>query len=209
MALRAVRLHTPHILEDIVVLLCYIAWGIVRLRYAGMDLSQIVTTSALITAVVAFAMQDTLGNLLGGVALELDASLNVGDWVRVDDVEGQVIDIRWRSTSIQTRNWDTVVVPNSQLMRNKFTIHGRRKGAAVQWRRWIWFNVDYTAPPARVIETVETAIRAALISHVGHATRRRSVIEPDLRRNTRANRPSEPGAVLIEHGYCAMRCATG
>ena len=165
-ALRAVRLHPPRILEDILVMLGYIAWGMVRLRYAGLDLSQIVTTSALITAVVAFAMQDTLGNLLGGVALELDASLSVGDWVRVDDVEGQVVDIRWRSTSIQTRNWDTVVVPNSQLMRNRFTIHGRRKGAAAQWRRWIWFNVDYTAPPARVIDAVETAIRTALISHV-------------------------------------------
>ena len=165
-ALRAVQLHPPRIVEDILVMLGYVAWGLVRLRYAGLDLSQIVTTSALITAVVAFAMQDTLGNLLGGVALELDASLGVGDWVRVDDVEGQVVDIRWRSTSIQTRNWDTVIVPNSHLMRNKFTIHGRRKGAPVQWRRWIWFNVDYSAVPARVIETVETAIRAALINHV-------------------------------------------
>jgi small-conductance mechanosensitive channel/CRP-like cAMP-binding protein len=165
-ALRALRVHPPRILEDIFVMLCYVAWGIVRLRYAGLDLSQIVTTSALITAVVAFAMQDTLGNLLGGVALELDASLNVGDWVRVDDVEGRIVDIRWRSTSIETRNWDTVVIPNSQLMRNKFTIHGRRAGAAMQWRRWIWFNVDYTAPPARVIETVEKAIRAADIGHV-------------------------------------------
>jgi len=166
LVLRAAGLEPPRILEDILVMLGYIAWGMVRLRYAGLDLSQIVTTSALITAVVAFAMQDTLGNLLGGVALELDASLKVGDWVRVDDVEGQVVDIRWRSTSIQTRNWDTVVVPNSQLMRNKFTIHGRRKGAPVQWRRWIGFNVDYSAAPARVIEAVENAVRAALIPDV-------------------------------------------
>jgi small-conductance mechanosensitive channel/CRP-like cAMP-binding protein len=166
LVLRAARLEPPHILEDIFVILGYMAWGLARLRYAGLDLSQIVTTSALITAVVAFAMQDTLGNLLGGVALELDASLNVGDWVRVDDLEGQVVDIRWRSTSIETRNGDTVVVPNSQLMRNRFTIHGRRKGRPLQWRRWIWFNVDYSAAPSRVIESVESAIRAALIANV-------------------------------------------
>ena len=166
LVLRVARLEPPHILEDIFVILGYMAWGLVRLRYAGLDLSQIVTTSALITAVVAFAMQDTLGNLLGGVALELDASLNVGDWVRVDDLEGQVVDIRWRSTSIETRNGDTVVVPNSQLMRNRFTIHGRRRDGPLQWRRWIWFNVDYSAVPARVIEAVETAIRAAQISNV-------------------------------------------
>lgn len=189
LVLRAAGLEPPRILEDILVMLGYIAWGMVRLSYAGLDLSQIVTTSALITAVVAFAMQDTLGNLLGGVALELDASLNVGDWVHVDDVEGQVVDIRWRSTSIQTSNWDTVVVPNSHLMRHKFTIRGRRSGALPQWRRWIWFNVDYSAAPARVIEAVEHAVRAASI--------------PDV-----ATDPA-PHCVLMnfEHGYAryAMR----
>ena len=164
--LRAAAIEPPRILEDIVVMLGYVAWGMMRLRFAGLDLSQIVTTSALITAIVAFAMQDTLGNLLGGVALELDSSLDVGDWVRIDDVEGRVVDIRWRSTSIETRNWDTVVVPNSQLMRSRFTVHGRRKGARRQWRRWIWFNVDYTATPARVIEAVETAVRSAEIRDV-------------------------------------------
>ena len=44
----------------------------VRLRYAGLDLGSILATSAVITAVVAFAMQDTLGNILGGLALQLE-----------------------------------------------------------------------------------------------------------------------------------------
>ena len=165
-ALRWIRVDPPRIVEDVLVMLGYLAWGMVRLRYAGLDLSQIVTTSALMTAVLAFSMQDTLGNLLGGVALELDSSLAVGDWVRVDDVEGQVVDIRWRSTSIQTRSWDTVVIPNSYLMRNRFVVHGRRRGAPPQWRRVIWFNVDYSAPPARVIENTENAVRAAAIDGV-------------------------------------------
>ena len=128
LALHWIHVDPPRIVEDMLVMLGYLAWGMVRLRYAGLDLSQIVTTSALITAVLAFSMQDTLGNLLGGVALELDSSLAIGDWVRIDDVEGQVVDIRWRSTSVQTRNWDTVVFPNSYLMRNRFTVHGRRRG---------------------------------------------------------------------------------
>ena len=166
LALRWIRVEPPRIVEDMLVMLGYLAWGMVRLRYAGLDLSQIVTTSAVITAVLAFSMQDTLGNLLGGVALELDSSLSVGDWVHIDDVDGQVVDIHWRSTSVQTRNWNTVVIPNSYLMRNRFLVHGRRRGAPPQWRRWIWFNVDYSAPPARVIESVENAVRAASIPNV-------------------------------------------
>ena len=116
--------------------------GLVRLRYAGLDLGSIVATSAMITAVVAFAMQDTLGNILGGLALQMDNSIEIGDWIKVDDISGRVVDIRWRSTLVETRNWETVVFPNSQLMKNKFLVLGRRTDQPVQWRRWVWFNVS-------------------------------------------------------------------
>ena len=178
-----VRLTPPHILEDILVMLAYIGWGLVRLRYAGLDLSEIVTASAVITAVIAFSMQDTLGNVLGGIALQLDESVEVGDWIRVDDVVGRVTDIRWRSTLIETRNWETVVVPNSALMKGKFAVLGRRAGQPLQWRRWIPFNVDYSAAPPRVIATVEEALAGADIAGVA--------------------REPAPSVVLaeFEHGY--------
>ncbi len=153
--------HPPRISEDIVTFGAYFVWGMVRLRYAGMDLSGIVTTSAVVTAVVAFSMQDTLGNILGGIALQLDKSVEVGDWIKADDVVGRVVDIRWRSTVVETRNWETVVIPNSQLMKNKFSVLGQRSGQPVQLRRWIWFNVDLKEPPFRVIQTAEEAVRGA------------------------------------------------
>ena len=73
--LPALRLPTPRIVEDIVVIGGYLLWGMVRLSFAGVELSSLVATSAVITAVIAFAMQDTLGNILGGLALQLDDSL--------------------------------------------------------------------------------------------------------------------------------------
>ena len=107
------RVMPPRIAEDIFVIIGYAAWGLVRLRYAGLDLGSIVATSAMITAVVAFAMQDTLGNILGGLALQMDNSIEIGDWIKVDDVVGRVVDIRWRSTLVETRNWETVVFPTA------------------------------------------------------------------------------------------------
>lgn len=152
------RLMPPRILEDMTVIGAYIIWGLMSLNYAGLDLSSIVATSAVITAVIAFSMQDTLGNILGGIALQLDDSLKVGDWIKVDDVSGRVVDIRWRSTSVETRNWETVIIPNSQLMKGKFMVLGRRSEQPEQWRRWVWFNVGYGEMPARVIEVVERAL---------------------------------------------------
>jgi CRP-like cAMP-binding protein/small-conductance mechanosensitive channel len=160
------RVTPPRIAEDIFVIIGYIAWGLVRLRYAGLDLGSIVATSAMITAVVAFAMQDTLGNILGGLALQLDNSIEIGDWIKVDDISGRVVDIRWRSTLVETRNWETVVFPNSQLMKNKFLVLGRRTDQPVQWRRWVWFNVALGVPLPRVIRVVEEAIRQAEIANV-------------------------------------------
>ncbi len=156
----------PRIAEDLFVIVAYLAWGLVRLRYAGLDLGSIVATSAMITAVVAFAMQDTLGNILGGLALQLDNSIEIGDWIKVDDISGKVVDIRWRSTLVETRNWETVVFPNSQLMKNKFLVLGRRADQPVQWRRWIWFGTALDVTPSKVVKAVEGAISHAEISNV-------------------------------------------
>ena len=160
------RLQPPRILEDVLAIIAYLAWGMVRLRYAGLDLSQIVTTSAVITAVIAFSMQDTLGNILGGLAIQLDGSLEVGDWVRVDDVTGKVSDIRWRSVSIETNNWETVVIPNGQLMKSKFAVLAQRGGRRVTARRWVWFDVDYSAPPSRVIAEVQETLGRSAIANM-------------------------------------------
>jgi small-conductance mechanosensitive channel/CRP-like cAMP-binding protein len=161
-----VKLQPPRILEDIVVFITYLGWGFVRLHYAGLDLSGIIATSAVITAVIAFSMQDTLGNILGGLALQLDSSIEVGDWIKVEDVVGKVVDIRWRHTAIETRNWETVVMPNSLLMKTKFSVLGRHGEDPVQWRRWIWFNVGYQTSPAHVIEIVQHALHDADIRNV-------------------------------------------
>ncbi|MBK5915193.1 mechanosensitive ion channel family protein [Rhodocyclus purpureus] len=164
--LPAIRVRAPRILEDIVVIAGYLVWAMVRLGYAGVELTGLVTTSAVITAVVAFAMQDTLGNILGGLALQLDNSLEIGDWVRFDDVSGRVVEIQWRYTAIVTRNGEKVVVPNSQLMKSKFFVLLDPEHGQEGWRRWVWFNVDYAAPPGRVIAVVEQAIADAAIANV-------------------------------------------
>jgi small-conductance mechanosensitive channel/CRP-like cAMP-binding protein len=167
--LPALHVATPRIVEDIVVIGGYLLWGMVRLSYAGVELSSLVATSAVITAVLAFAMQDTLGNILGGLALQLDNSLEIGDWIRVDEHSGRVVEIQWRYTAIVTRNGEKVVIPNAQLMKGQFVVIGSAEGAAPgtgRWRRWIAFNVAYDVSPARVIQAVAEGTAEAQIANV-------------------------------------------
>ncbi|MEX2241862.1 MAG: mechanosensitive ion channel family protein [Burkholderiales bacterium] len=159
----------PRIIEDLAIIVVYTVYGLSQLRLAGVDLTGIIATSAIITAILAFAMQDTLGNVLGGLAIQLDNSVRVGDWIQMDGLSGRVIDIRWRSTAVETRDWQTVVIPNSLLMKNRFTILGRREGAPLQWRRGIRFMIDPAVPPARVITLIDEEMREIMIANVARA----------------------------------------
>lgn len=79
------------------------------------DLSAALTALGVTSLVISFALQDTLGGLASGFTLLADQPFKPGDWIDADDLEGRVVDVNWRSTRIQTRNGDLVVIPNGQL----------------------------------------------------------------------------------------------
>jgi small-conductance mechanosensitive channel/CRP-like cAMP-binding protein len=164
--LAGVHLQPAPILRDTILGLSYIIVALTLLGRHGVDLSGIVATSAVVTAVIGFSLQDTLGNIMGGMALQMEQSIAVGDWVRIGEVEGLVREIRWRQTSIETRNWDTVVIPNSVMMKSQVTVLGRRAGKPKLHRMWVWFNVDFRFEPAEVIDAVERALQAEPIPNV-------------------------------------------
>jgi small-conductance mechanosensitive channel/CRP-like cAMP-binding protein len=165
-ALAAIHIRPPGILRDLLLASAYVVIGFILLSRSGFDLTGIVATSAVITAVIGFSLADTLGNIMGGMAMQMEHTINVGDWVRIDQVEGRVKEIRWRQTSIETRDWDTVVFPNSFLMRGRVTLIGRRTGEPRQHRQWIYFNVDFRYAPTDVIRIVELALCAEAIPNV-------------------------------------------
>lgn len=156
-----VKVVPPRIVEDILLVLAYIGWGMLRLRYAGVDLGSLVTTSAVITGIVAFSMQETLGNILGGIALQLDNSVRIGDWIKVDDVRGRVIEVHWRHTAVLTNNGDVVVIPNSILMKSKVDVFCSSERPL--FRRWVYFPVSSEVSPQQVLGVVEQALRQAEI----------------------------------------------
>jgi small-conductance mechanosensitive channel/CRP-like cAMP-binding protein len=133
---------------------------------AGFNVSGLIATSAVLTAVVGLALRDTLGNVIGGLSLQTDRSIHLGDWIKVGEVEGRVVDIRWRYTAVETRNGETLIVPNGVLTTEKVMVLGRRQGAPPHWRRWVHFNVDLRQSPSEVVRVVTDAIVDAAIPGV-------------------------------------------
>jgi len=152
----------PRILIDLITAIGTVVAVIAIGRRAGFSVAGLITTSAVLTAVIGFSLQDTLGNVMGGLSVQLDKSIAVGDWITLapGQPSGQVVEIRWRYTAIQTRTGDTLIVPNGAIVKSQVTILGRRLGGSLQTRRQIDFFVDFRTPPTEVIGTVERALRA-------------------------------------------------
>ena len=168
--LRALRVDYPDILHDVMVGAAYVVALGVLMHRAGVNLTGIVATSAVVTAVIGLSLQATLGNVVGGISLQLDDSINEGDWIELDNkTQGEVKKIRWRHTVIETRDWDTLVIPNGQLMTQSIRILGKRSGEPVQRRMWVYFNVDFRFAPAEVIRVVEDALQGAPLDGVARS----------------------------------------
>jgi small-conductance mechanosensitive channel/CRP-like cAMP-binding protein len=167
LALPLLGLGVVAITGEILVGFAYVLAALGVLRAAGASPSSVITTSAVASGVLALGLQTTLGNVIGGVALQLDGSVHEGDWIKLaDGTQGKVLTIRWRHTVLETRDWDTVIVPNASLLAQNIVILGKRSGKPQQHRMWVYFNVDFRFAPTRVIEVVQTALWAAPIEGI-------------------------------------------
>ena len=77
--------------------------------------ASILASSAIAAAVIGFAAQRTLGNIIAGVSLAITQPIRIGDLVAFDEHRGVVEDIRLTHTYLQTGADTRIVVPNGRL----------------------------------------------------------------------------------------------
>lgn len=109
--------------------------------------------------VVALAAQKTVENLFGSVSLAAGRVFRVGDWVRIDDVQGSVEQIGLRSTHIRTLDRTLVKIPNGQLADSRIESFGERD----RIRLFTTLALPYDTPPAtirRLLGEIEALLRS-------------------------------------------------
>lgn len=102
--------------------LCTIAKFIIWMVYffiamteIGYDLSGLLTALGFASAAVALAAQELVKSLISGVTILTDKPFVIGDWIEVDQYQGTVIDITFRSVRIKAFNNSVVTIPNSVI----------------------------------------------------------------------------------------------
>ena len=151
--------RTPKIVRDINAGFVYFLALMVVLASAGVKVESLLTTSALLTAVLGFALQDTLGNLVAGLAIQAQRPFSVGDWIQVDGSAaqpGKVIEVNWRATTVVTLDQIEVSYPNAVLAKTPLTNFSLPKAAA---RRSLFLHVGYPHAPDIVCEALLAATK--------------------------------------------------
>ncbi|QVL48160.1 MAG: mechanosensitive ion channel family protein [Thiocapsa sp.] len=108
---------------------------------------------------VALAARETLANLLGSLAIMLDRPFRIGDWIKMNDNEGTVEDIGFRSTRIRTFYDSLLSVPNSVTVNAAIDNMGERTYRRVTTK----LNIRYDTGPERIeafLEGIKEIIKA-------------------------------------------------
>ncbi|MFM8278317.1 MAG: mechanosensitive ion channel domain-containing protein [Cyanobium sp.] len=117
------RARVPKLLIDLARLfLILLGTAFVLATVWNADLAGLVTALGVSSIVIGLALQDTLGSVMSGIALLFERPFSVGDWLQVNGVVGQVIDINWRAVRLLTLEREMVVIPHklisSEMIRN-------------------------------------------------------------------------------------------
>jgi len=141
--------RVPAIVQDVIVIALFAVAATLFLD------EKFLTTSAVGAVVVGFALQDTLGNLFAGLAIQIEKPFRVGHWVRIGEFEGRVQEVTWRATKLLTKAGQFVIVPNSVMSKDPILNHSE---PTIPTRIDVEVGASYDVPP----NVVKRALHEAL-----------------------------------------------
>ncbi len=156
----------PKLMKDIVFLMIMliILTCIIGLVFQK-PITMIWAASGAIGFVIGLAARSLIQDTFTGLAISLERSYKIGDWIRVHtdgnehQIVGKVVELNWRTTYIQKRNDNIVIVPNSVMGTTLITNYMRPSDLR---RMKIMVNLDFQIPAKRAIRVLMSAVQAAV-----------------------------------------------
>ena len=139
----------PTIVQDAIVI------GVFALAAILFMQEKILATTAVGAVVLGFALQDTLGNLFAGLAIQIEKPFRVGHWVAIAGTEGAVTEVTWRATKIRTKAGNFLIVPNSVVAKETVTNFSE---PTQDTRLEVEVGASYETPPNHVKAVIRDAL---------------------------------------------------
>jgi small-conductance mechanosensitive channel/CRP-like cAMP-binding protein len=140
----------PTIVQDVIVFVLFALMATMVME------EKFLTTSAVGAVVAGLALQDTLGNLVSGLAIQVEKPFQLGHWISMGEWEGEVVEITWRAVKVRTRQGNQVIIPNSELSKSAIINYSE---PAAPTRVHIDVGTSYDDPPngvkAAILEVLD------------------------------------------------------
>ncbi len=131
--------------------------ALILLSNIGINVTSAIAGLGIGGLAVALAAQETLKNILGGVAILTDKPFKLGSWVEIDKYQGTVVEIGLRSTRLKTLTGEFVTVPNNIVASTPVVDHDRYKAKKINFVLGLAHD-----SPVQNIEKAKNAIRRVL-----------------------------------------------
>ena len=117
----------------------------------GLNLNGLIAGLGITGLALALAARDSVANIFGAISIIIDQPFNVGDWILVEDIEGEVVQIGLRTTLIRSSADTLITVPNSNLVNSPVENFSQRRFRRIQPR----FEFEADSDPASLKDFCE------------------------------------------------------
>jgi len=148
---------------------------IIILKLFGVDLTALLSGLGIAGAAVAFAAKDSIANIFGSISILVGNVFEQGDWIETSDVDGTVVEIGLRASTIRTFDNALISIPNSELANKGIKNWSRRR---IGRRIKMSIGVTYESNFSDIKNAVED-IRSMLQEHAGIANEHTSFDDPN------------------------------
>ncbi len=125
--------------------------------YMGQGALGAVAGSTIILALLGFAIRNVVADTLSGIALAVEAPFRIGDWIDIDTLaRGKAIEIGWRTTRLLTVDGTYLILPNSQISRQRITNYSAPKK---EFRAQINITLDHVLSIGKARKIMSAALQ--------------------------------------------------
>ncbi|HEY6871289.1 MAG TPA: mechanosensitive ion channel domain-containing protein [Geobacteraceae bacterium] len=134
-----------------------VALGIlIILQTAGINLTTLQVIAGTVGIGVGFGLQNIASNFVSGLIILFERPITIGDRIEVGNVEGDVLEINARSTTVVTNDNIAIIIPNSKFITEN-VVNWSLTGSDVRFR--IPVAVAYGSDLKKVVALLEESAR--------------------------------------------------
>ena len=101
-------------LQNIYYLLMVMAITVTIIGFFGIEFSKLLTALSIVAAAIAIISKEFVSDIIAGMSITFSKELSIGDYVKVGEYKGRVIDINLHKIVLHHDDDDIIYIPNSK-----------------------------------------------------------------------------------------------